>query len=321
MAFLASPDWPNMSKILSNPIGCEDFIFQVEMLLFFYLNYYFLINKFYFHKKHMAYFVIVLAFYILFIPVTWLLINVFFTNAEIQQVHFFYHHPSFIVHFFNRKLYLFLLILAFSLLIKIWQRLKRIQQENTFTELHFLKSQINPHFLFNTLNSVYSLSLQNSGSTPDAIIKLSSMMRYVLKETKEDYVSLHDELNYISDFVELQKLRLDEFVKFAFIVEGEFSGQKIAPMLLIPFIENAFKYGVNSEEESNIEIKIIFSGEKLNLHVRNSKVKTILSEPPATKLGLSNARKRLYLLYPKTHDLFIEDGEKEFKVNLNLDIR
>lgn len=145
-------------------------------------------------------------------------------------------------------------------------------------------------------------------------------MRYVLKETQDNLVPLKEEINYISDFVELQRLRLDEYVKLSYEVEGEYTDQKIAPMLLIPFIENAFKYGVNAEEESNILIKIIFSGKKLHLRVKNTKVETSFSKQTITQLGISNTQKRLNLLYPKAHTLKLEDNEREFSIDLTLEL-
>ncbi len=321
IGFLASPDWPNIKEMLSNPMGLQDFIFQLEMLGFFYLNFYLLIDRFYFGKKYLQYSLIILAMYVLFVPLTWFILSKFsHHHHEPHRMPFMHHPPSFTVHFFNRRLYLFLLVLAFSFLIKILQRLKRIQDEKTVTELSFLKSQINPHFLFNTLNSIYSLALQNSTRAPYAILKLSSMMRYVLKETQDNLVPLKEEINYISDFVELQRLRLDEYVKLSYEVEGEYTDQKIAPMLLIPFIENAFKYGVNAEEETNILIKIIFSKKKLHLRVKNTKVETSFSKQTITQLGISNTQKRLNLLYPKAHTLKLEDNEREFGIDLTLEL-
>lgn len=228
--------------------------------------------------------------------------------------------PPLLLVFMNKKLYLFLFVFSASLFLRIRQHLKVIQQEKTTSELSFLKAQINPHFLFNTLNSIYSLSLQKSDDAPQAIVKLSSMMRYVLKETKDDYVALDNELNYVRDYVELQKLRIDKKVKFNFEIERNDHDQKIAPLILIPFIENAFKYGVNSEENSAISIKITVDGMQLILVSHNNKVKNMFAQNLSTNLGIENTRKRLELLYPGKHKLDIKDLEKEFIVNLVLDL-
>jgi LytS/YehU family sensor histidine kinase len=183
------------------------------------------------------------------------------------------------------------------------------------SELSFLKAQINPHFLFNTLNSIYSLAIQRSDATPDAVVKLSGMMRYVLQDAQYETVSLQSEVNYIKDYIELQKLRLDKSVKLIFTQEGDLTGKKIAPLILISFIENAFKYGVNSEEDSEIVIRIK-SEKEFSLFVKNNKVRSYSSDEPNTGLGIKNTRKRLELLYPGLHTLEISDNEKEFSVNL-----
>ena len=137
----------------------------------------------------------------------------------------------------------FLLVIALAFLIKITNRLNEINTEKRNAEVSYLKAQINPHFLFNTLNSLYALTLQKSNEAPIAVLKLSGIMRYVVTESNREYVPLEKELNYIKDYIALQKLRLDPNVSLVFEIDGEPFGKAIAPLLLIPFIENAFKYG------------------------------------------------------------------------------
>jgi LytS/YehU family sensor histidine kinase len=221
---------------------------------------------------------------------------------------------------FNRKIYLFFLVIVGTILIKTRNRLKAIEKEKAITELSFLKAQINPHFLFNTLNSIYSLSLQKSDAAPGAVVKLSGMMRYVLQEAQQNEVPLESEINYIKDFIELQKLRLDESVKLKFEVNGSITQKKIAPLILMSFIENAFKYGVNSEMNSEIEIAVNTDGNWLFLYVRNNKVQTTLANTSNTRLGLINTKKRLDLIYPGAYILDIQDKEKEFLVNLKIQL-
>jgi len=320
-AFLASPSWPNVGRMLQNPGGQLDVIFQVHLLVFFYLNYYFFVDRFYFTRKYMVYALVVIAVLIISFPLTDAI--VFSLNGpppEIDHEGQRHHRPSLLMVFLNKKLYLFLFVFIASLFLRIRQRLKVIQQEKTTSELSFLKAQINPHFLFNTLNSIYSLSIQKSDDAPQAIVKLSSMMRYVLKETKDDYVQLDNELNYVQDYIELQKLRIDKKIKLKVEIERNESRQKIAPLILIPFIENAFKYGVNSEEDSSIDIKIKVDSKVLNLDIHNNKVKNVFAENLSTNLGIENTRKRLDLLYPRKYKLTIGDNEKEFIVNLVLQL-
>ncbi len=320
--FLAS----SSNGLFHNPGGVIDIVFQAELLLFFYLNYYFFVDRFYFTKKYITYAVVIIVAIIVFVPVTDSLIFGMLPRPEPHEHGFGpgqerpHPHPSFLRVIIDKKLYLFLFVFVASLLLKIRQHLKVIQQEKTSSELSFLKAQINPHFLFNTLNSIYSLSLQKSDDAPQAIVKLSSMMRYVLKETKDDYVALTSELNYVRDYVELQKLRIDKKVKFEFEIQCNGQDQKIAPLILIPFIENAFKYGVNSEENSSISIKVSVDKKQLILYIHNNKVKNMFAENLSTNLGIENTRKRLELLYPGKYKLDIKDLEKEFIVNLSLEL-
>lgn len=318
IALISNPSWPDINKILSNPHGFRSFVFQLECLAFFYLNYYVLIDKYYFTKKYLVYAGIILLIYILFMPITKALIDIVF--EEYYQSHKLLDNrrrgPFGL--FFSSRIYIFFLVMVFSFLLKVWEHLKEIREQKTVTELSFLKAQINPHFLFNTLNSIYSLSIQNSRDTPQAILRLSSMMRYVLKETEHNFVELNKEIEYVKDYVSLQELRMDKNVKLQFEVKGEYSGQLIAPLLLIPFIENAFKYGVNAEESSCLEIAIEFNNEELMLFVKNSKVTTTPSIGEGTKLGLVNAKNRLRLLYPKRYELQINDNKEDYILKLKL---
>lgn len=216
----------------------------------------------------------------------------------------------------SQKFFLFLLALFLSLSLRIADRWRAAEEARLSTELSYLKAQINPHFLFNTLNSIYSLALEKSDATADAIVRLSSFMRYVIREAHDDFVPLGKELDYISHYVALQQLRLDDTATVDFQVSGDPSGQEIAPLLLISFIENAFKYGVNPEGKSRIEIRVDIREEVLRLFVENSKVRVFQDEP--TGIGLENTRARLRLLYPRRHELSIRDEGAVFTVNLTL---
>jgi sensor histidine kinase YesM len=196
---------------------------------------------------------------------------------------------------------------------------KRTRKEKLQAELSYLKAQINPHFLFNTLNSIYALAIDKSDHTATAVVKLSGMMRYVLSEAHRDLVSLQKELEYISGYIELQRLRLDDSVQLHFAITGEVRDLRIAPLILIPFVENAFKYGVNPEEDSNISIGIDITGDELHLSVLNHKVTVQPAEESG--LGISNTRHRLSLLYPGQHDLHISDTPESFFVSLNMKLQ
>lgn len=210
--------------------------------------------------------------------------------------------------------------IAFSFLLRIHFRWKKAEQEKTDTELSYLKAQINPHFLFNTLNSIYSLAITKSNNTPDAIVKLSGLMRYVITDASHDFVPLEKEINYITDYIELQKIRLDDTVAVKYEIKGNVKGKQIAPLILIAFIENAFKHGVNPEEESAIDISVTIEGDSLLLAVRNNKVTHLQDGEVVNGMGIENATSRLQLLYPAKHTLEIQNQSTFFKVELTIDL-
>ncbi|MBK7850839.1 MAG: sensor histidine kinase [Bacteroidetes bacterium] len=207
-------------------------------------------------------------------------------------------------------------------IIDLWflseKRSKEIEYEKRLNELSLLKAQINPHFLFNTLNTIYSLASKKSDQTPEAVLKLSEMMRYVMSEAKQDLVPIEMEIEYINRFVDLQKMRLTDKVTVVYNVIGNPQGRSIAPLILIPFIENAFKYGVSTHEDSTITITISIEEHKIKLVTTNRifNYSNILTE--STGIGITNTKKRLNLLYPGRHKLMIDDANANFVVQLEL---
>lgn len=195
---------------------------------------------------------------------------------------------------------------------------QEIENEKLATELSFLKSQINPHFLFNTLNNIYSLAVVKSEATADAVLKLSSIMRYVLSETKHDTVPLDKEIQFIKHFIELQKVRLTDKVTIEFIVEGETAGKQIAPLILMPFVENAFKYGVSTKETSKLLFVVKANIDSIYFTAQNDMVSYDKGTENNTGIGLKNTKRRLELLYPDKHKLTVTEENKKFIVNLIL---
>lgn len=185
------------------------------------------------------------------------------------------------------------------------KRILTLSQEKTKAELLFLRNQIQPHFFFNVLNDLYAMSLKKSDKTPDAILKLSDLMRYVLKESTEDFVSLEKELNYIQNYIDLEKLRYGKRIKVNVKKLGNFSKHKIVPLLLLPFIENAFKHSVTNDikgEWINIDIHLIDN--QFTLFVENSfdtKIET--NKNISSGIGIKNVRERLNILYPDKYHL------------------
>jgi hypothetical protein len=235
----------------------------------------------------------------------------------LSSFHFVVHHGPPIRFILDEHFFLFLVVLFLALLLKIRDRWIRAEEEKLHAELAYLKAQINPHFLFNTLNSIYAMALGRSEQTAGAIVQLSSMMRYVLVEAGKEKVPLEKELAYLTDYIQLQQTRFTGSLEVVFEIKGWPESRQIYPLLLIPFVENAFKYGVNPEAPSIIGIHIDIGDHGLQLRVTNNKVAVVPTDTPGG-LGISNTRRRLQLLYPGQHSLIIEDEPKTFSVLLNL---
>lgn len=207
-----------------------------------------------------------------------------------------------------------------------WQRSdvekKELEFKKTQTELNFLRSQINPHFLFNTLNNLYALTLKKSDTAPETVLKLSEIMRYMLYECNERKVLLSKEINYLKNYIELEKLRLNESFNIKVEINGEVGTHRISPLLLTPFIENAFKHGINQQLiKGYILVTLNITEEWLQLTIKNSKLEKGPVETPAKKsggIGLKNVKRRLEILYPSTHKLNIENKLNEYIINLKV---
>jgi two-component system, LytTR family, sensor kinase len=193
-----------------------------------------------------------------------------------------------------------------------------LENRNLRNELELLRSQINPHFLFNALNNIDSLIHTNPKMASDSLVTLSAMMRYMIYETRTDEVSLDKELQYIRNYIHLQQLRYRSRDYVMVSLPGSCSNVMVAPMILIPFIENAFKYAYNMGEMPAISITLICHEKNLFLRCRNYCNKTDKTGEKPGGFGLENARKRLALLYPGKHELLIFDNGSEFKVELNI---
>ena len=211
--------------------------------------------------------------------------------------------------------------------LKAWAKSELIQTQlqanHLSTEIKFLKSQINPHFLFNTLNNLFSMAQgQGNDELADGISKLSGMMRYMLYDSNEERVPLSKEISYLQECITLNRLRYaEEEVLVTFDQDGPIADVRIAPMLFIPFVENAFKYGVAIGQKSAIQIAIVVSGEKLNFSCVNADHCSIRKmEMEISGIGLENVRRRLELVYPGKHRLKINKEDDKFMVNLEIDL-
>ena len=204
--------------------------------------------------------------------------------------------------------------------LKMQQRLVEIAKEKAETELSFLKSQINPHFLFNSLNSVYFLIDKNNTEARQTLHKFSDMLRYQLYEVKGTRIPIEKELSYLKDYVDLQKLRKDENYSVEFNCSPEVKGFSIEPLLLIPFVENAFKHISHKPGKANfVKLDISRSNGQFNFTVENSKEAERTTEVHGG-IGLNNVKRRLELLYPEKHELSISNKDSSYKVDLKLKI-
>jgi len=222
---------------------------------------------------------------------------------------------------FSYTIFVFLFILILSTGIRIYMQWQQSEKAKVNAELSFLKAQINPHFLFNTLNNIYSMAVNKEEKTPDAIEMFSDMMRFVIYETSHDFVQLNKKVEYIDTYIALQKLRLSNSIKVNYSKSGDYGNLQIAPLILIPFIENAFKYGISTEKESVIDVIIEVENSQLHLFVRNKKFHLPKNESENSQLGLSNTKKRLQIIYPGRHTLNITDNTVEYIVSLHLHLK
>ncbi|HNY06695.1 MAG TPA: histidine kinase [Bacteroidales bacterium] len=192
--------------------------------------------------------------------------------------------------------------------------------QNQASELALLRSQVNPHFLFNTLNNIYSLVYKKAEEAPEAVMKLSSIMRYMLYDATTDKVLLEKEIEYLQSFIELQKLRLRHKDYIELLIEGNADGRYIAPMLLIPFVENAFKHGDKSGTRPGIWIRLTIESSRIVFEVKN-RIRKInnASIDKIGGIGLNNIRRRLELLYPQKHSLEIIPEDTMFSIKLILE--
>lgn len=187
-------------------------------------------------------------------------------------------------------------------------------------ELSFFKAQINPHFLFNTLNNIYALAVKQSENTAPSVLKLSRMMRYITEEATENFVPLQDEMDCLENYIDLQKLRLNEKTSVLFDINRVTDEACIAPLILMTFVENAFKYGVSNHYRSEIVIKIDHAADEIRFFCQN-KIFDANKDPERAGVGIANTKKRLEFLYAGNFDLKIDNNGEMFSVYLKLKIQ
>ena len=308
-------DLPNLYKLIDNLVDISFFIFIS------YVNIYYLIPKFLQNKKPLLYMLSLIGMAFLLSPIL--------TSAYLLIYRNFLDEVSTRLEFKNTAFIICLFVGLASMLFKVtkdWlihqQERKELESQKLQSELKFLKSQIDPHFFFNTLNNLYALTLKKSDLAPEIVLRLSEMMRYMLYECNELKVPLDKEIKYLKNYIELEKLRQGNNFEIGFNVNGNAEDKMIAPLVFIPFLENSFKHGVNNQIKSGfVYINMELSETDVKMSIENSKITSLTSNYQLKKsggIGLKNVRRRLKLIYPKQHKIDIIDKASTFKVLLDI---
>ncbi len=324
---LSSPDLKDGTKLFSNFHFLRNFSSYVLMAGFFFLHYYVLFPKYYRKEKLWLYILLIIAscFLVFFLPD--IVSSTLGRSGHMgpppntvgnSQENYIFR----IISFNNGIIFQFIAIWLLSLFLKFNERLIIANNEKLTAEVNYLKAKINPHFLFNTLNNIYSLALTKSSKAPETILKLSDLMRYIVTESENERVALTKELTHIENFVGLQKLRISSNTTLNFKITGEPKNLLIAPIILINYIENAFKFGVNPDLQSKISIDITIDEGYIILLVENNiVVNTQETKIYSTEEGMYNTLKRLKIVYPNKYKLDINNNGETYSCLLKIDLR
>jgi len=329
---------------LTNAFGGDDphqiiqfYIHFLSAGIIFYLGYLWLVPKYFLQEKKITYLIILIGLtlityfltvyindYILFDPVKeskfWEAMN----KATGKDIHF---RPPMKAFGFYNHILTSALISGFAIGLGVMDRLKQnekrqkeLEKEKLNSELAFLKNQISPHFFFNTLNNIYSLIGIDGPIAQESVLKLSKLMRYLLYESDQGETLISKEISFMNNYIDLMKLRLSPRVDLNIDFPTEFPDFSFPPLLFVPFIENAFKHGVNSRERSFIDLTLNIEEDKIRFSAWNSIGKgRVFENNLHTGIGLENVQKRLGLLFPGRYDLKIDQDETIFRVELVID--
>jgi two-component system LytT family sensor kinase len=304
-------------------VGWGQFIMEIVvrnalLALIIYANFEYLIPALAQQKKFLSYafgLIVCFAFYVLVKNTHDFYLTVFTGKTAL---------PFWRYSFYNFSIALFYMAFSLALhLSKEWyfqrERLRQLEVEKLNTELEYLKSQINPHFLFNSLNTIFFQIDKNNREARNTLTKFSDMLRFQLYECNGHEMVLEREILYLKNYVDLQRLRRDDKYKIEFTTSGDSREFTLAPLLLMPLVENAFKYLSHFPEgNNNVSIHIHNDDQSVEVRVKNTKEIRIAERREAGGIGLKNLRRRLELQYPGRHDLEINDGKTEFEVILRI---
>ena len=284
-----------------------------------YFSVYVLVEKI-FNRKKYFYFVITFLFSSIFFVSIYAIFRIYLIDLMVYKI------PVrvgnyFLVGYVHVYSIVLLFYVAKSLTngIQERERINLLKQEKLKAELNYLKGQIHPHFLFNTLNNLYSLALDKHNKTAESILKLSSLLNHMLYESDKEFIEIDKEIGIIKDYINLEKLRHKDDLVISFDVKGKTEGIIISPLLFLPFIENAFKHGISQKRKNNwIVILLEIKGDELKFEVENSK--PLINEETELKkgIGLKNVRRRLELIYKDKFDLFTTDKGDSFAISLDI---
>lgn len=300
---------------------------QIINLLFYalivYVNILYLIPKYLSQKKFFTYFVFLFGLALLITPIKLFIFHFKWEPYQDLQTNLYNEQDRYYI--------MSVFVAGASTILKIigdWLKHERekqdLEKQNIQSELRFLKSQINPHFLFNTLNSIYALSMKKSDNAPEMVIKLSEMLRYMLYECNEKKVTLEKEINYIENYMALEKIRHGDKLNIQFNVIGDPKGLFVSPLMFVPFLENAFKHGASRHlDKGFIESRLEIQEQDINFFIENSKPGAIPETHHKVKsggIGLNNVKRRLNIIYPSKHFLKIDEKPNSYEVNLTLNL-
>ncbi len=313
--------WIDLSSGIDPWFAAGNEIIQlVFYALLVYVNLYYLIPR-YLARHVLVYLMLAVAFCALITPIEVLALYLKFSNR-----------PEYRTSLIQQQFWIFwgnLLVTFLATVLRVimdWWRYQNEKQvlltQTIQSELRFLKSQINPHFLFNTLNNLYALTLKKSDKAPEIVLKLSEIMRYMLYECNEKRVLLSREIQYINNYLDLERLRQPVGAAITFEVEGIVSDQTVAPLLFVPFLENSFKHGLNHTVNGGgfVKLRLLAGPDELLFTIENSKADIYPGGQSSRSggLGLANVRQRLEMLYPGQHELSIENAPDRYIVSLRL---
>lgn len=310
------------------------YVHTLSAVAIFYLGYLWLVPRFFLHDKKALYLIILIGIILLTYLIT-SFINDTLLSDPVRDAQFLENYrkitgdktnPPFKVFGFFNHIVASVLISGFAMGLGVLEKLKEnevkqkeLEKEKLNSELAFLKNQVSPHFFFNTLNNIYSLIGIDGPTAQDSVLKLSKLMRYLLYESEHGETLMSHEIDFMNNYIDLMKLRLNSKVDLHVDFPVEFSDFPVPPLLFVPFVENAFKHGVSYREQSFIEIRMTITNGEIHFFAENSIGKSGNSEDlQHSGIGLENVKKRLNLLFAGKHELKISSGETTFKVDLTI---